>query len=69
TMPETELLALITGQGFSVANMSYSADREDNFFEYSMTIRTPSKDSMRSLPTILSATESITEFHIHQTGD
>ncbi|MGO9121845.1 MAG: MgtC/SapB family protein [Desulfomonilaceae bacterium] len=69
TMPETELLALITSQGFSVANMSYSADREDNFFEYSMTIRTPSNDSMRSLPTILSATESITEFHIHQTGD
>ena len=30
--------------------MSYSADREDNFFEYSMTIRTPSKDSMSRLP-------------------
>jgi len=69
TMPEAELLALIKRQGFSVANMSYSADRQGNFFEYSMTIRTPSKDNMRSLPIILSEIESVTEFHIHQTGD
>src|SRR5208337_2954577 len=34
TMPEAELLELITRQGFSVANMSYSAEREGNFFEY-----------------------------------
>src|SRR5271157_2273831 len=39
TMPEAELLELITRQGFSVANMSYSAEREGNFFEYSMSIR------------------------------
>jgi len=68
-MPEPELLALITTQGFSVANMSYSAEREGNFFEYSMTIRTPSKENMHSLSKILSEAESVTEFHIYQTGD
>ncbi len=69
TMAETELLQLITTQGFSVANMSYSADRAANIFEYSMTIRTPSRENMRRLPNILSNIESITEFHINQTGD
>jgi putative Mg2+ transporter-C (MgtC) family protein len=69
TMPEGELQELIAGQGFTVANMSYSAEREGNFFEYSMTIRTPSKENMHLLSNILSNTESITEFHIHQTGD
>lgn len=69
TMPEAELLELIAREGFSVANMSYSAEREGNFFEYSMTIRTPSKENMHRLSNILSDLKSITEFHIHQTGD
>ncbi len=69
TMPEAELLELITRQGFSVANVSYLAEREGNFFEYSMSIRTPSKANMHRLANILSDIESITEFHIHQTGD
>jgi putative Mg2+ transporter-C (MgtC) family protein len=69
TMPETELVKLITGQGFSVANMSYYAEKEGNFFEYSMTIRTPKKDNMHRLSKILSDLESITEFRIQQTGD
>ncbi len=69
TMPEAELQELIARQGFTVANMSYSAEREGNFFQYSMTIRTPSKENMHHLSNILSEIESITEFHIHQTGD
>lgn len=69
TMPETELVKLITGQGFSVANMSYYAEKEGNFFEYSMTIRTPSKHNMHLLSNILSSLDSITEFRIQQTGD
>jgi putative Mg2+ transporter-C (MgtC) family protein len=69
TMPEVELQELIRRQGFSVANMSYSAEREGNFFEYSMSIRTPSKENMHRLSNVLSDIESITEFHIHQTGD
>ena len=69
TMPEAELRELIRRQGFSVANMSYSAERQGNFFEYSMVIRTPNKDNMHSLSNILSDIESIIEFHIHLTGD
>lgn len=69
TMPETELVKLVTDQGFSVANMSYYAEKEDNFFEYSMTIRTPKKDNMQRLSKILSDLQSITEFRIQQTGD
>jgi len=59
TMPEAELVELITGQGFSIANMSYYAKKEGNFLEYSMTIRTPVKDNMRRLSNILSNLESI----------
>jgi putative Mg2+ transporter-C (MgtC) family protein len=69
TMPEVELLELIARQGFSVANMSYAAQREGNFFEYSMTIRTSSKENMPRLSSILSDLEPVIEFHICQTGD
>jgi putative Mg2+ transporter-C (MgtC) family protein len=68
-MPEAELIGLITTEGFSVANVSYSSGREDNFFEYSMTIRTPIKDKMNRLSRVLSDIDSVTEFHIRQTGD
>ena len=69
TMPETELVKLVTDQGFSVANMSYYAEKEGNFFEYSMTIRTPKKNNMHRLSNVLSNLESIIEFRIQQTGD
>jgi putative Mg2+ transporter-C (MgtC) family protein len=68
-MPEAELVELITRQGFSVANMGYSEEKEGNFFEYSMTIRTPNRDNMGRLSNIISNLESIIEFHIVQTGD
>lgn len=68
-MPESELLDLITKEGFSVANVSYSSGKEDNFFEYSMTIRTPIKEKMQSLSNILSGIDTITSFQIRQTGD
>ncbi len=69
TMPEAELLELIMRQGFSVANMSYYAERESKSFEYSMIIRTLSKDNMNRLSIIFSDLESIMEFRIQQTGD
>jgi putative Mg2+ transporter-C (MgtC) family protein len=69
TMPEAELLELITRLGFSVTNLSYSAEREGNFFEYAMSIGTRNKANMHRLSDILSDIESVTEFHIHQTGN
>ena len=68
-MPEAELTELITKQGFSLANVSYSLEQEGAFFQYSMTIRTPHKDNMRRLSNILSNHESIIEFQILQVGD
>jgi putative Mg2+ transporter-C (MgtC) family protein len=68
-MPEKELQKLIAEQGFSVANVSYSAQKDADFFEYSMSIRTPIKENMHNLSIILLGIESLTEFHIHQTGD
>jgi putative Mg2+ transporter-C (MgtC) family protein len=69
TIPESELLEMIMGQGFSVANMSYSSEQESDFFEYSMTIRTPVKDNMRRLSSILAHKESLIGFELVQTGD
>ncbi len=69
TMPEAELNELIKGQGFSVISMSYSAEKEANFFEYSMIIRTVHKDNMHRLSNVFSNLESITGFHIFPTGD
>lgn len=68
-MPEQDLLRLILGQGFSIANMSYFAEKERDFFEYSMTIRTPNKNNMGRLSDVLSDLNSVTEFRILQTGD
>jgi len=69
TMPEAELRKLVGGQDFDVTNMSYSAEKEANFFEYSMTIRTLNKDNVSRLSNVFSNIESITEFHIFPSGD
>ncbi len=69
TMPEAELDELIREQGFSIISMSYSAEKEANFFEYSMIIRTLRKDNMHRLADVFVNLESITEFHILPTGD
>jgi putative Mg2+ transporter-C (MgtC) family protein len=69
TMPEAELVELVSRQGFSIANMSYHGEKEGDFFEYSMTIRTPRKHNMGRLSNVLSGLEPIIEFRIQQTGD
>src|SRR3990170_539778 len=43
-LPEPKLRTLITGHGFSVANLSYQLSDEGKVFEYQMTIRTDSRD-------------------------
>ena len=69
TMPRRELEKLIREQGFSVANISYSAQKEANLFEYSMIIRTLNNENVERLSDVFSKLESITEFHILPTGD
>jgi putative Mg2+ transporter-C (MgtC) family protein len=69
TMPQEELYKLLGSQGFTFTNMSYSAEREHDFFEYSMLIRTLHKDNMCRLSRALSNLESLIEFHVYPTGD
>jgi putative Mg2+ transporter-C (MgtC) family protein len=68
-MPEPRLIELITNEGFSVANVSYCSKQSGNFFEYSMTIRTPVKEKMQLLSQLFCKLDTITSFEIRQTGD
>ncbi|MDH3514123.1 MAG: MgtC/SapB family protein [Gammaproteobacteria bacterium] len=68
-MPEPDMRTLITGHGFSVANLSYELSDEGKVFEYQMTIRTGERDSYRRLAENLTAREQVLEFHIHPTTD
>jgi putative Mg2+ transporter-C (MgtC) family protein len=68
-LPEPELRTLITGHGFSVANLSYQLSDEGKVFEYQMTIRTSERDSYRRLAENLAAQEHVLEFHIRPTTD
>ena len=68
-LPEPKLRTLITGHGFSVANLSYQLSDEGKVFEYQMTIRTDSRDSYRRLAETLTGKEHVLEFYIYPTGD
>ncbi|MCR4304360.1 MAG: MgtC/SapB family protein [Gallionella sp.] len=68
-LPEPEMRSLITGHGFSVANLSYQLSDEGKVFEYQMTIRTGERDSYRCLAENLTAREHVLEFHIRPTTD
>lgn len=68
-LPEDELRALITGQGFSVANMSYALKDEGKFFEYKMIIRTDKHHNTRRLAEILASDNRVLEFRTTPAGD
>jgi putative Mg2+ transporter-C (MgtC) family protein len=68
-LPEPDLRALITGHGFSVANLSYQKSDEGKVFEYQMTIRSNERDHYRRLAETLTAKEHVLEFRIHPTSD
>lgn len=68
-LPEDDLRALITGQGFSVANMSYALKEEGKFLGYTMIIRTSKDHNTRRLAEILTADDKVLEFRITPAGD
>jgi putative Mg2+ transporter-C (MgtC) family protein len=63
------LRALITGHGFSVADLSYALKEEGKLYEYSMVIRTGKRDDNRRLAEDLAANEQVFEFRITPAGD
>ena len=66
---ETEYRKIIAAHGFSIANLSYRVDKEKNFLEYRMMIRTRDHDNAQRLSKTLSALASVLEFRISPTGD
>ncbi len=68
-MDETELRRLITGHGFSVANLGYRLDRGAGFVEYRMVIRTQRVENARVLAESLCRLDSVKEFRIAPSGD
>ncbi|MPZ45722.1 MAG: MgtC/SapB family protein [Betaproteobacteria bacterium] len=68
-MNEDELRSLITGHGFSIANITYRLREEGDQFEYRMVVRTLDTGNLRELSTALSALEAVKAFQITPTGD
>lgn len=68
-MSEGEMRGLLAAQGFTIANLSYRLDVEEDFFEYRMVIRTNKAGNAGRLSSALSALESVREFRVSPTGD
>lgn len=68
-LPEDELRAILTGCGFTIANLSYRLDADGAVFEYRMMLRTNKEQNMRALAHKLGAMEQVLEFRLSPTGD
>lgn len=64
-----DVRALISGEGFSIANVAYRLDRDAGFFEYRMTIRTTDTGALEKLADTLRTRNDIVEFRISPSGD
>jgi putative Mg2+ transporter-C (MgtC) family protein len=67
--PEADMRQMIAEHGFTIANLSYRLDRDDDFFEYRMVICTDRKDNARKLSEALCALETVKEFRLSSTVD
>lgn len=68
-MPEADMRALLRKHGFSIANLNYRLDKQDDFFEYRMVIRTNRSENARALSNALNELPSVVEFRVSPTGD
>jgi putative Mg2+ transporter-C (MgtC) family protein len=66
---EDELRALLAGCGFSIANLSYRLDADDDAFEYRMMVRTTRAQNFPRLAARLNQQPDVLEFRISPTGD
>jgi putative Mg2+ transporter-C (MgtC) family protein len=67
-MSEAAVRALLSAQGFAIANMSYRLT-EGGSFEYRMVIRTADPGNTSRLADALRELEAVREFRISPTGD
>jgi len=68
-LPEPAMRQLIAQHGFTIANLSYRLDRVDDFFEYSMVIRTNHADNARTFSETLNTLSAVKEFQLASTVD
>lgn len=68
-MPESEMRRLLAEHGFTIANLNYRLDIDQNFFEYRMVIRTNRADHATRLADTLGKLDSVKEFRVSPTGD
>ena len=66
---EKKLCNIISGHGFTVANMTYNLRDEGKFFEYQMTVRCRDRDNSRRLAESLMQMDKVLEFSITPSGD
>jgi putative Mg2+ transporter-C (MgtC) family protein len=69
TIAEPDLRRLLKEHGFSIANLSYRMERDANFFEYRMSIRSERLARGTKLSETLSSMASVKEFRITTTVD
>jgi putative Mg2+ transporter-C (MgtC) family protein len=67
-MAEEDLKTLVTGHGYSIANLTYRQREESGDFEYEMTLRTTGRDSARALSETLCRLERVRGFEITPAG-
>lgn len=60
---------ILATHGFSIANLSYRVDKDKNYLEYRMMIRTTNNGNAQRLTEKLSSLDSVLEFRISPTGD
>jgi putative Mg2+ transporter-C (MgtC) family protein len=68
-MPEDEMRRLMRDHRFDVANLNYRLDRDGDFFEYRMVIRTNAEDNAKRLCEALAMLPAVKEFRLSPTGD
>ena len=66
TMGESDLRSLITGYGFSIANLNYSLLDDGRRFEYRMVLRTVDPGAAPALSIRLRSEPTVVEFRISQ---
>ena len=68
-MPEEEVRRLISGHGFTIANLAYRLAESGKIFEYRMVIRTRDPQNAEALSRDLRGLPQVVEFRIAPTGD
>ena len=68
-IPESELRALIAQHAFTITNMSYRFERDEDYLEYRMIIRTNHADNARRLSETLAQRDTVREFRISPSSE